>query len=143
MNIKPYYHTVQYYETDAMGIVHHSNYIRWFEEARSFFLEQIGYGYKGMEKYGMISPVLSVSADYRTMTKYYETVEIQLKIPKYNGIKLFVEYIVRDKETKEVRCTGTSSHCFLNSQGHPVFMKREFPEIHQALSDLVEEENKK
>ena len=30
----PYDHKVQYYETDGMGIVHHSNYIRWFEEAR-------------------------------------------------------------------------------------------------------------
>ena len=32
--IKPYEHIVQYYETDQMKVVHHSNYIRWFEEAR-------------------------------------------------------------------------------------------------------------
>ena len=41
----PYEHKVQYYETDGMGIVHHSNYIRWFEEARVDLLEQLGYGY--------------------------------------------------------------------------------------------------
>ena len=53
-DIKPYEHIVQYYETDQMGIVHHSNYIRWFEEARSYILEQIGFGYKKMEEEGII-----------------------------------------------------------------------------------------
>lgn len=41
-----YQHKVQYYETDKMGITHHSNYIRFLEEARIDFLEKIGYGYK-------------------------------------------------------------------------------------------------
>ena len=48
--LKPYYHTVQYYETDAMAVVHHSNYIRWFEEARLDYLEQSGYPYDGIEQ---------------------------------------------------------------------------------------------
>ena len=42
MEVYSYKHKVQYYETDQMGIVHHSNYIRWFEEARIDFLEKIG-----------------------------------------------------------------------------------------------------
>jgi acyl-CoA thioester hydrolase len=45
MKIKVYPHKVQYYETDQMGVVHHSNYIRWFEEARSDFHDQIGISY--------------------------------------------------------------------------------------------------
>ena len=63
--IKPYQHQVQYYETDQMGIAHHSNYIRWFEEARSYILTEIGMGYEKMEEIGIISPVLSVSAKCR------------------------------------------------------------------------------
>ena len=38
--IKPYIRKVQYYETDQMGFVHHSNYIRWFEEARIHFMRR-------------------------------------------------------------------------------------------------------
>ena len=38
---KAYQHKVQYYETDQMGIVHHSNYIRWFEEARTDYMERL------------------------------------------------------------------------------------------------------
>lgn len=43
--MKPYIHKVQYYETDKMGITHHSNYVRWMEEARIEFLDQIGWSY--------------------------------------------------------------------------------------------------
>ena len=47
--IKPYQHLAKYYETDQMGIIHHSNYIRWFEEARIDYMNQIGLTYKKME----------------------------------------------------------------------------------------------
>ena len=50
MKLKKYTHKVQYYETDQMKIVHHSNYIRWYEEARSDFLEQIGCSYESIEE---------------------------------------------------------------------------------------------
>ena len=47
---------VQYYETDAMGIVHHSNYIRYFETARTEFFRSRGYSYDRMEKSGVYMP---------------------------------------------------------------------------------------
>ena len=53
-----YEHKTQYYETDQMGIIHHSNYIRWFEEARVDFMDRCGFSYAQMEKDGLISPVL-------------------------------------------------------------------------------------
>lgn len=51
-----YEHKTQYYETDQMGIIHHSNYIRWFEEARIDFMDHCGFSYAQMEKDGLISP---------------------------------------------------------------------------------------
>ena len=56
--MEPYQHTVQYYETDKMGIVHHSNYIRWFEEARIDWMRHCGISYREMEKQGIIVTVL-------------------------------------------------------------------------------------
>ena len=103
-----YKHLVQYYETDQMAVVHHSNYIRWFEEARVQFFEEIGLGYKHMEEIGIISPVVSVTAQFKTMTRFYDTVVIGLKISKYTGVRLEFEYEVRDEKTGEVRCTGKS-----------------------------------
>ena len=77
---KPYQHKVQYYETDQMGIVHHSNYIRWFEEARTDYMEKMGMGYDQMEEKGILSPVLSVDAEYLQMVHFGGTVTIEVFI---------------------------------------------------------------
>ncbi|WP_347474973.1 acyl-CoA thioesterase [Clostridium sp. AF50-3] len=55
MELKIYEHKAQYYETDQMGIIHHANYLHWFEEARIDMMEQMGMGYDIMEKQGIIS----------------------------------------------------------------------------------------
>ena len=110
---KAYQHKVQYYETDQMGIVHHSNYIRWFEEARTDYMERLGIGYEKMEEKGILSPVLSVTADYLRMVHFGDTVSIDCQIREYNGIKLTLVYDVVLDKTGMVHCRGTSKHCFI------------------------------
>ncbi len=131
--MKLYRHKVQYYETDQMGIVHHSNYIRWFEEARMAFLEQMGMPYQKMEEMGIFSPVLSVEADYLRMVQYGTSVLIRVTIEEYNGIKLEVSYQVTDKSTGMVHCKGITRHCFLNEKGRPIYLKKNYPEIHKLF----------
>ena len=132
-----YNHKVQYYETDQMGIVHHSNYIRWFEEARTEALENIGFGYAKMEEIGVVSPVLSVECEYKTMTRFGETVIITMEVKKYNGIRMEIEYIVRDRETNEIRCVGKTSHCFLNKSGKIVSLKKDYSDIHNKMKLMI------
>lgn len=55
IKIRPYEHHAKYYETDQMGIIHHSNYIKWMEEARMDLMDQIGLSYKEMEAMEIIS----------------------------------------------------------------------------------------
>ncbi len=57
MALHAYEHKTQYYETDQMGIIHHSNYIRWFEEARTDLLRQMGISYEELEAQGILCPV--------------------------------------------------------------------------------------
>lgn len=133
-----YEHKVQYYETDQMGVVHHSNYIRWFEECRVDVMEKEGLGYDRMEEEGIICPVTSVSCQYESMTKFGEIVEIIPKIEKNNGIRLVISYVVKDKKTGAIRCTGESSHCFLDEKGRPVSLKRSSPEFYEMFRKLEE-----
>lgn len=128
MPLKPYFHKAQYYETDTMKIVHHSNYIRWMEEARVDALEQMDLGYDKMERAGILSPVLSVSCTYKSMTRFPETVEILVSLRNYTGVRLELSYEIRDAATKEIRALGESSHCFINEKGMPVSLRRRFPE---------------
>ena len=75
-----YTHKAQYYETDQMGIIHHSNYIRWFEEARVGFLDSIGCPYSYMEEQGIVSPVLEVSCQYHSMVHFSDLVDITVSV---------------------------------------------------------------
>lgn len=131
-------HRVAYYETDQMGIVHHSNYIRWFEEARVDLLNKFGMGYERMEAEGIISPVLGVQAWYRSMTHFGDTVLIYPRVTKYNGIRLELSYRVVDRDCGVLRCEGESQHCFLNPEGRPVSLKRQNPAVHELLLKIAE-----
>ncbi|MEY8426963.1 thioesterase family protein [Lachnospiraceae bacterium 46-15] len=137
IGVQPYEHRVQYYETDQMGIVHHSNYIRWFEEARTDMLRQMGIGYGEMERRGIASPVLEMSVKYRAMTRFEDVVVIRVDVVDFNGITLRLAYQIEDKETGEVRCTGESRHCFLDKAGRPMSLKRSHWEIYEVLSKQV------
>ena len=140
---RKYTHKVQYYETDQMGIVHHSNYIRWFEEARTDFMEQMGLGYEQMEEKGILSPVLSVEADYLRMVQFGETVTIEAFIKEYNGIKLTVGYEIFSDRTEMVHCRGTSKHCFINREGRPLSLKQACIEFHDVFNKVLEDHKKK
>lgn len=124
IKIVPYEHHAKYYETDQMGIIHHSNYVKWMEEARMNLMEQIGLSYRQMEEMEIISPVLSIEVNYHSMVHFDDVVVIQTKLVKYNGIRMEVEYVMTDKKTGELRTTARSSHCFLNRSGKPISLRR-------------------
>ena len=127
-----YKHKVQYYETDKMGIVHHSNYIRWMEEARVDFLEKIGWSYDQLEKVGLVSPVLSLNIDYSHPTYFSDMVSIDVEILELKMSKMRVGYKMTNEEG-EVVAKCESSHGFLLSSGRPAILKRDFPGLYEAL----------
>lgn len=132
-----YTHVVQYYETDKMGITHHSNYIRWMEEARVDFLAQSGWDYAKLEEMGIVSPVLSVSCDFKHPTTFSDRVTIHAAVKEFSGVKLRFRYEMKNQDGVEV-CVGTSVHAFLNTEGKPIRMKREYPELFEAIIKLAE-----
>ena len=128
-----YVHKVQYYETDKMGIVHHSNYIRWFEEARVYYLDKIGASYKMVEDMGFASPVLSVNCEYKKSCTFGDTVLVDVKLVELGSVRFKIKYEIIDSETKEIRVTGETTHCFLDSSGKVVSIKKKAPEVYERL----------
>ena len=125
--------TAKYYETDQMGIVHHSNYIRWFEEARIDLMDQLGLPYRKMEESGVLIPVLGVSCTYKHPIRFDETIVLELEIQNYTGVRFEVVYTGRNKETGLLSCTGVSQHCFTTPELKPVRLKQHFPAWHEAF----------
>lgn len=132
-----YEHKTQYYETDQMGIIHHSNYIKWLEELRTDLLGKIGCEYSNLEKVGILIPVLSVSCNYLKIVHFGDTVQIKFHVTKYNGVKFELEYEIYNKATGELCTTASTAHCFLDTEGSPLFMQKSFPKVHQRLLELL------
>lgn len=131
-DIKPYIHTVQYYETDRMGITHHSNYIRMMEEARLDYMSQIGWPYDELEKSGVISPVVAVECRYLATTTYADRLTIRVSIEEFKGVRLKMQYRI-EKEDGTLAATAKSEHCFLGKNGIPMRVKKEMPDLYEAL----------
>ena len=133
-----YERKINYYETDAMQIVHHSNYIRYMEEARINALANIGLPYREIEKEGILIPVLSVSCQYKHPSRYDDILLINVKVKEYNGIKLIMEYEVTNKETGELVLIGETKHCFTNKELRPVNLKKARLQMHEKMNELFQ-----
>lgn len=138
--VLPYERTAYYYETDQMGIIHHSNYIRWFEEARIYFLKESGFPYAKMEELGVMIPVLGASCEYKNAVRFDETVLISLDIEEFNGFKMSISYTVTGKEKGNIKATGTTKHCFVNKSMKPIRTKKDFPDIYNTFYNYMTRE---
>lgn len=134
-----YIHKVNYYETDKMGITHHSNYVRWMEEARMDFLKSVGYGMRKLEEEGITSPVVSIDCQYKHSTTFDDEIKIDVSLTKYTGVKLIMGYIMTDVKTGIMVLTANSSHCFIDAAGRPISVKKYFPDFDKVLKEVVED----
>lgn len=131
-----YRHKIQYYETDKMGVTHHSNYIRFMEEARVDFLSQIGWDYERLEESGIISPVTAIDCRFKTPTAFADIIDIEVWIEEFKGARLKIGYVMKNADNATV-CEAHSEHCFINPDGRPIRLQREYPEFAEVLSELA------
>ena len=134
--MEPYIHKVQYYETDRMQVTHHSNYVRFMEEARVSYLSRIGWDYKRMEAEGIISPVVEISCKYRKTTTFEDVISVEIYVKEVSSVKLKLGY--RMKTEDQLVFTAESVHCFLNKEGAPINLKKELPGFYETLLSLKE-----
>lgn len=129
-----YERTPFYYETDRMDVVHHSNYIRWFEEARIHFMNEVGYSYHKMESEGIMLPVLSAECEYKNSVRFGDTVLIQTAISELSYVKMCIQYKITDKETNKICAIGSTKHCFTDTSLKPIRINKKFPELYELYS---------
>lgn len=132
-----YKHEVQYYETDRMGITHHSNYVRWMEEARTFFLREIGWPYERIEEEGIISPVTSLSCEYKATSTFADEISIEITVKGVKSARLSFEYRMLNQDGTIV-CTAVSEHSFMSKEGKFVHLKRDYPIFFDLLKEQSE-----
>lgn len=83
---------VRYYETDCMGIVHHSNYVRYYETARTEMLREFGTTYQEMEREGVMLPVLDVQSHYITPAYDDDLLTVRVTLAEPPRVKMRFDY---------------------------------------------------
>lgn len=133
-----YQRKINYYETDGMKIVHHSNYIRFLEEARIAYMDEMGLPYYKMEEEGIMIPVLGVNCNYKNPCRFNDVIEVDVKIKEYTGVKLIMEYVITNKTTGLLSITAETKHCFTDTNIKPVSLKKIKPHMHEIIQKEFE-----
>ena len=127
------YITVRYCETDKMGIVHHSNYFKYFEEARTDFLSLSGVSYSEVERKGILFPLISAQSDFISGITYEDKIVIDTQMILFTGVRLKIEYEVKTKTDNRLIAKGSTTHAITDKQLKPISMRK----LDRPLYDLM------
>ena len=130
---------VRYAETDKMGIVHHSNYLVWFEFARSEFCRARGFSYKEMEeKDNALMVVAEVYCRYKSPAFYEDVLTLRTKVAEIRSRSLRFVYEIYRGEDKTLLAEGETLH-LVTDENKKV---RTLPEIYrEKLLAAIEDSN--
>lgn len=112
-------HHVNFYDTDAMAVVHHSNYIRWFEIGRVEYLRRYGITLDALMEDGFVFPITKIDAKYLSPGRFDDVLEIETTATALTKAKMAFSYRILRRGTSEVLVTGHSQNVFTRSDtGH-------------------------
>lgn len=103
-------------------------------------MARIGWDYARLEELGIVSPVLSVTCDYKNSTYFSDRISISVCVTEFKGVKLHLSYQMINQKGEKV-CQATSVHALLNTDGKPIRIKQEFPELYEILDKMVIEKD--
>ena len=111
-------HRVGFHETDAMGVVHHANYLKFFENARVAWLEEHDRGYPHYMAQGLHFAVTHAEIDYKQSARFDDRLRVRTWIEWVRGASLRMAYLIvrDDDETIEV-VRGATEHAAVNGEG--------------------------
>ena len=108
---------VIYADTDQMGVVYHSNYLKYFEIGRTELLRELGISYKEIEENGILLPVKEAFANYKVSIKYDDLIIIHTQIEELKNVSIKLKYEIKNKEENIIYSTGYTLHPFIDRNG--------------------------
>jgi len=105
---------IRYYETDQMGFVHHSNFLRYFELARIEWISSLGFSYQKMEERGYLMPVINANIEFKRPLTFGNSFRVKIQSKEIPKVKFELTYkIILDKDITVA--TGSTILAFLSS----------------------------
>ncbi|MCL4838355.1 MAG: acyl-CoA thioesterase [Thermoanaerobaculia bacterium] len=104
---------VRYAETDQMGVVHHANYLVWFELARTRLCAETGFHYAEIERSGYLLMVVGAALRYRSAARYGDRVAVTAWLERLASRAVTFAYEVR--RGADLLATGTTEHLWVEA----------------------------
>lgn len=128
----------RYAETDQMGIIHHSVYAIWYEQARTEFFNEIGFRYDEVEKNGVMTPLIELSCEYKRPAYYNQEVEVRTKIIKLTPVKFILEYDIYNQENQLINI-GKTTLAWADAKTFKIInLQKKYPEVYQLIEKAAE-----
>ena len=124
---------VYYYDTDKMGVVYHSNYLKWMEIARTEYFRDMPITYNNIEEMGYVLAIRKVDIEYINSAKYDDIIEIFVEIKKIDNIKIEFYYEMYD-DKNILKAKGTTVNVFVDNKGN---LKRISQEMLKLLKGQI------
>ena len=105
-------HRVKFFDTDVMGVVHHANYIRWFETGRVEFLRAVGIDLNELMGDGILFPIIEIDAKFHAPAKFDDDLEIVTTATALTRAKMQFKYRIRRVGEEKILTEGTSTNVF-------------------------------
>ncbi len=113
---------VRFVETDAMGIVHHSNHLAYFEETRVEYLRAIDHPFTEWRDEGLESPVLEAFVQYRQPLEFDDVITVHLRLADVTRATFQMAYLITvddDAGVPRAHATGVTVHGCVTTAGRP------------------------
>lgn len=147
---------VHYKETDQMGVVHHANYVSWFEIGRTEKMREIGIAYREMEELGLLLPVLDLDIKYHKPARYDNCVAIYTQLTDITPVRMQFDYEVHlveastcssvsnehdttNEQAGKLLASGQTLHMWLNEDWRPTRLDRAAPDVFKQMTSLMED----
>lgn len=111
---------VRFVETDMMGVVHHANYLRWFEMGRVAYLRSCGIALGDLMAENIIFPITEVQVKYKNSCTFDDEFEVQTTMSAFNKAKMDFNYRVIRLRDGAVAVEGHTRNVFTDKKGHIV-----------------------
>lgn len=109
---------VRFVETDAMGVVHHSNYLVWFEAARVHWMDVAGIPYAQVAAGGNHFAVTAAGVEYRAPARFGDVVRVTVTLAQLRSRQVRFEYVVENAASGVLLATGYTQHICVDLDGH-------------------------
>jgi len=128
---------IRFSETDAMGVVWHGNYLKFFEDAREFFGEKYKMSYLDVYKNGFLTPLVKTEVNHKRTLDYGDKVRVEINLEFCRAAKIIHHYKVFNATTNEICATGKTIQVFMEDKSRNMMLT--YPKFYEEWLKEVKE----